>query len=232
MDVYYIHAPARDSSLEDVLAGINALYEAGKFKRFGLSNFLASEVEEVIRVAREKGYILPSVYQGNYSAISRKVETEIIPILRENKISFHAYSPVAGGFLTKDIDKLVAGDKGRWDPSTALGSLYHALYNKPGMLNGLQQWENVSRETGIAKAELAYRWITYHSSLDGELGDAVVFGSRNIEQMKETLGWLKTGPLNHHAVHQVEQIWKLVEEDSPLDNFNSSFVQQQKWSLN
>jgi hypothetical protein len=31
----------RRSSTEDLLASINASYQAGKFKRFGLSNYLA-----------------------------------------------------------------------------------------------------------------------------------------------------------------------------------------------
>ncbi|KAH8805170.1 NADP-dependent oxidoreductase domain-containing protein [Xylogone sp. PMI_703] len=138
VDVYYIHAPARDSSLEDVLAGINTLYKSGKFKSFGLSNFLPGEVEEVIRISRERNYILPTVYQGNYSAIARRVETELFPVLRKHNIAFYAYSPIAGGFLSKDVAQLIAGGKGRWDPSTSLGSLYHELYNKPGMLKGLQ----------------------------------------------------------------------------------------------
>jgi aryl-alcohol dehydrogenase-like predicted oxidoreductase len=62
VDVYYIHAPDRRFPLKELLAGINALYKTGKFKRFGLSNYLAIEVDEVVRVCREKGYVLPSVY--------------------------------------------------------------------------------------------------------------------------------------------------------------------------
>ncbi|KAJ5854280.1 hypothetical protein N7534_006823 [Penicillium rubens] len=220
VDVYYIHAPDRRFPLEELLAGVNALYQAGKFKRFGLSNYLATEVDEVVRVCREKGYVLPSVYQGNYSAVARRAETELLPTLRKHNISFNAYSPIAGGFLTKDVEVLVSGGEGRWDPKTMIGGIYHALYNKKNMLEGLKLWDKISKESGIPKVELAYRWVAHNSSLSGEYGDGVIFGTRTIEQLDQTLAAFAKGPLDSAIAVQIEQVWKIVEVDAPLDNFN------------
>lgn len=226
MDVYYIHAPDRRFPLEEFLAGVNALYQAGKFKRFGLSNYLATEVDEVVRVCREKGYVLPTVYQGNYSAVARRMETELLPTLRKHNIAFNAYSPIAGGFLTKDVEMLISGGEGRWDPTTMLGGLYHGLYNKKNMLDGLRLWDKISKESGIPKAELAYRWVAHNSALKGELGDGVIFGTRTIEQLNQTLAGFAKGPLDSEIVAQIEQVWKIVEVDAPLDNFND-FINKQ-----
>jgi aryl-alcohol dehydrogenase-like predicted oxidoreductase len=220
VDVYYIHAPDRRFPLEELLAGVNTLYEAGKFKRFGLSNYLATEVDEVVRVCREKGYVLPTVYQGNYSAVARRMETELLPTLRKHNIAFNAYSPIAGGFLTKDVEVLISGGEGRWDPNTMIGGLYHALYNKKTMLEGLRLWDKISKESGIAKAELAYRWVAHNSALSGEAGDGVIFGTRTIEQLNQTLAAFAKGPLDPEIAAQIEQVWKIVEVDAPLDNFN------------
>jgi aflatoxin B1 aldehyde reductase len=186
-----------------------------------LSNFLADEIEEVVRICREKNYILPTVYQGNYSAVARRVESEIFPTLRKHNIAFYAYSPIAGGFLTKDVEKLVSGGEGRWDPKTMLGGLYNTLYNKPNMLEGLKLWGDISEESGIPKAELAYRWVAYNSDLKGELGDGVIFGSRNVEQLNQTLASFDKGPLDAEIAQKIEGVWKLVEPDAPLDNFNA-----------
>lgn len=220
VDTYYIHSPDRRSKTEDVLAGINALYEAGKFNRFGLSNFLASEVDDVVRICREKGYILPTVYQGNYSAVARHAETQTLPTLRKYGIAFYAYSPIAGGFLTKDVETMLAGGEGRWDPNIPLGALYTSLYNKPQMLEGLRLWEKIAVDTGIPKGELAYRWVAYNSALKSELGDGMIVGSRNPEQLTQTLEWIEKGVLSPGIAAQVEQVWKKVEEAAPLDNFN------------
>lgn len=183
---------------------------------------MADEVEDVIRIARENNYITPTVYQGNYSAIARRGESEILPTLRKHNIAFYAYSPIGGGFLTKDVEKLVAGGEGRWDSSTFIGGLYNALYNKPSMLEGLRIWGNISQKSGIPKAELAYRWVAYHSALKGELGDGVIFGARNLEQLKQTLDGLDNGPLSADVAAQIEEVWKVVEADAPLDNLNTS----------
>ncbi|KAL5332455.1 NADP-dependent oxidoreductase domain-containing protein [Aspergillus crustosus] len=121
-DVYYLHAPDRRVPLEPQLEAINSLYQDGKIKRFGISNFLPGEVEDVIRIASEKGWILPTVYQGTYSAIARRAETELFPLLRKHNIEFYAYSPIAGGFLTKRPEDLIAEagpqGQGRWDPTS------------------------------------------------------------------------------------------------------------------
>jgi aflatoxin B1 aldehyde reductase len=204
-----------------LLAAVNSSHQAGKFKRFGLSNFLAEEVDEVVRICREKNYIVPSVYQGNYSAVARRAEKELFPTLQKHNISFYAYSPIAGGFLTKDVETLLAGGEGRWDPNAYIGKLYHALYNKPAMLEGLKLWGKISTESGLSKAELAYRWVAHNSALEGKFGDGVIFGSRTAEQLNQTLDGLSKGPLSAEIVAQIEQVWEVVEADAPLDNFNS-----------
>ncbi|KAF9891698.1 hypothetical protein FE257_003710 [Aspergillus nanangensis] len=220
INVYYIHAPDRRVPLEELLSGLNTAYKAGKFTRLGLSNFLPEEVSDVVRIAKANNYVLPTVYQGNYNAVARHSESTLLPILRKHGISFYAYSPIAGGFLTKDVEQLTAGGEGRWDPSNAIGGIYNKLYGKPGMLEGLKLWGEISKESGIPKAELAYRWVAYHSALKGDYGDAIIFGSKNGRQLKGTLQGLGNGPLAEEVVRKIELVWTAVEGDAPVDNFN------------
>ncbi|KAL4926139.1 aldo/keto reductase family protein [Aspergillus undulatus] len=228
VDVYYLHSPDRRIPWEEQLSAINELYEQGKIKRFGISNFLATEVDELVRIAKEKNWIAPSVYQGNYSAVARRAETELFPTLRKHNIEFYAYSPIAGGFLTKDVETLVRSAQGRWDPASMVGALYHELYNKPTMLEGLKLWETISQEVGISKVELAYRWVIHNSILSGEYGDRVIFGARNLEQLKETLALAKKGPLTPEVVQKVQKVWELVEGVAPLDNYNDGVLKLQE----
>lgn len=82
VDVYYVHAPDL-VPLEDTLAGINEIYKEGWFRRFGLSNFFAEDVQKVYDICKREDYPLPTVYQGDYSAIARKQEEELLPLLRK-----------------------------------------------------------------------------------------------------------------------------------------------------
>jgi aryl-alcohol dehydrogenase-like predicted oxidoreductase len=82
VDVYYIHAPDV-VPVEEMLAGVNEIYKEGWFKRFGLSNFFAEDVQKIYDICKREGYPLPTVYQGDYSAIARKQEEELLPLLRK-----------------------------------------------------------------------------------------------------------------------------------------------------
>ncbi len=215
-----MHAPSRSVPIEETLAAINELYKQGRFRRFGLSNYLPSEVEEVIRVAKEKGFVVPSVFQGNYSVVARKLEQEMFPILRKHNIAFYAYSPIAGGFLTKTRSFIEAANSGRWDPNAPAGKIYSTLYNKPSFLELLSEWEVISTESGIPKAELAYRWVAHNSALKQENGDAVVFGAMSPEQARQTIQAIKKGPLPETVAQKVDELWNLIKDEAGLDNFN------------
>ena len=66
VDVFYIHAPDMEHTpLEETLEGVNEVYKSGFFKRFGLSNYKAEDVQKVYDICKEKRYPLPTVYQGN-----------------------------------------------------------------------------------------------------------------------------------------------------------------------
>jgi aflatoxin B1 aldehyde reductase len=219
---FYLHAPDPQVPLEETLAGINDLYQAGKFNNFGLSNFNADEIKNVVRVATEHNYILPKAYQGNYSAVARHLDSDILPTLREHGIAFYAYSPIAGGFLTKTTAQLTSGSKGegRWNPQSAIGSFYHALYNKPTFLEALDKWNAISEAAEIPKAALAYRWVAFHSALDARLGDVLVIGASSLKQVEQTVAALKEGPLPQKVAEEISGLWELVRNDAVVNNYD------------
>ncbi len=73
MDLLYLHAPDHSTPIEDTLKAVNELHKAGKFTRFGLSNYASWEVAEVVYICRMNKYIVPTVYQGMYNAVTRQV---------------------------------------------------------------------------------------------------------------------------------------------------------------
>ena len=88
------------------------------------------------------------------------------------------------------------------------------------MLHALELWDEIAKEEGISKAELAYRWVAYNSHLRGDLGDAIIIGSRDVDQLKQTIAGLKNGPLSKEAARKIDEVWRGIEHEAPLDNFN------------
>lgn len=197
---------------------MNKAYELGLFSRFGLSNCSATEVQAIHDHCTESGYILPTVYQGNYSAVARRPETTLFPTLRRLRISFYAYSPLAGGFFTKTKQQILDG-AGRFSSDWSEG-LYARMYARPSLLSALERWKQISEEVDCSPSDLAYRWIAYNSPLDPEFDDAVIIGSSRPSQVETTLIGLQNGPLPQSAVKAIDKIWEMVKEDAPVDNFS------------
>ncbi|KAF2733378.1 Aldo/keto reductase [Polyplosphaeria fusca] len=216
-DILYIHAPDAEVPFEEMVEAVNEVHKKGLIKRFGLSNFSAEEVQRVYDIAKANGYLLPSVYQGNYSPVARKAETLLFPTLRKLGFVFYAYSPLAGGFLTKTKEQIEQG-AGRFN-DTAVGGMYNRLYNRPSYVEALAVWNEVAEKEGVSKGELAYRWVGYNSALKEELGDAVIFGASKFAQVEQTAEWLKKGPLSEEAARGIERVWASVEKEAPLDNW-------------
>lgn len=92
IDILYFHMPDAVTPLEEQAAAMDEAYRAGKFKRFGISNFAPQQIEELMEIVERKGYVKPSVLQGQYNLFARKGEEELLPVLRKHGIAYYAYS--------------------------------------------------------------------------------------------------------------------------------------------
>lgn len=70
VDIFYLHAPDRSIAFDDTMREVNELFQEGRFKKLGLSNYPAWEVAEIYNIAKERGWVLPSIYQAMYNCFS------------------------------------------------------------------------------------------------------------------------------------------------------------------
>lgn len=52
------------------------------------------------------------------------------------------------------------------------------MYAKPSYLEALKQWEEIAKDEGCSRADLAYRWVRFNSPLKAEQGDGKVMSVR------------------------------------------------------
>lgn len=91
IETMFIHVPDRQTPLEESIEAMNDALKEGKFKQYGLSNYSAAEVKEIIDICERNAYPKPAVFQGQYNAIVRGGEKELFPLLRKYNIAFFAY---------------------------------------------------------------------------------------------------------------------------------------------
>ncbi|WP_428069193.1 aldo/keto reductase [Chryseobacterium gambrini] len=94
IDLYYAHRVDPNIPVEEMVGAMADLVKAGKVKYLGLSEASA----ESIRKAHEIHPI--TALQSEYSLLTKDVEREILPVIRELGITLVPYSPLARGLFS------------------------------------------------------------------------------------------------------------------------------------
>ncbi|KAF9891127.1 hypothetical protein FE257_005063 [Aspergillus nanangensis] len=218
IDMFYLHAPDRNTPFEDTLREVNNLHNEGYFARLGVSNYMSWEVAQICEICIKNGWIMPSVYQGVYHALQRSVEAELFPCLRKYNIALYAFQPLAGGFLTgryqRDQTEFEAGS--RFDPKILQGSVHRNRYWNGVYFDALEKIQLVAEKHELTIGEIALRWLKYHSQLAKELDDAIIVGASSERHLESNLVDLEKGPLPEEVVQAVEDAWSCVKGVAPV----------------
>ncbi|KAN0060226.1 hypothetical protein ACQY0O_007555 [Thecaphora frezii] len=215
-DLFYLHAPDRETPFEETIRAIDEHYRAGRFKRWGLSNYTAAEVEQFLALCDQHGWVKPTVYQGVYNAITRSPEPELFPVLRKHNISFYAFNPLGGGFFTGAFNKDSQVEEGsRFDPNRYQGRMYRQRYWNDTYFKALEEIRPVAEKHNLTLAEIALRWMTHHSLLDKQHNDAILIGASSTRHIEQNLEDLEKGPLDKQVVDAVDRAWEIVKPNAP-----------------
>lgn len=92
VDLYLVHAPFLPEGLtiEGVWQQVEKVYEQGKAKAIGVSNFRVEDLERVLKIAKVK----PAVNQIEFSAYLQNQSPGIYKYAQDNDILLEAYSPL------------------------------------------------------------------------------------------------------------------------------------------
>ncbi|TFY72560.1 hypothetical protein EVG20_g452 [Dentipellis fragilis] len=214
--VLYLHAPDRSVPYIDTLRAIDELHREGKFEAFGLSNYAAWEVVEIIHICKENSFIQPTVYQGLYNAISRTIEPELIPAIRKFGLRLVTYNPLAGGFFTGKAsfeDKSLDASDPFHSQNGWLGPIMRAKYLKDGQLEALKIVSEIAQTHNLTLPEIGHRWLQHHSKL--QPGDGVVFGASSGEHVHANVASAEKGPLPEEVVAALDLANRVVGLDAP-----------------
>ncbi|KAL5270441.1 hypothetical protein ACHWQZ_G001231 [Mnemiopsis leidyi] len=218
VDLFYLHWPCMEANIEETLSEVNNLYKEGKFKRFGLSNFISWQVAEVQQICIKQGFVRPSVYQGMYNCLTRMVETELLPCLRKYNMSFYCYNPLAGGLLTgkhkRDDQPENVIEAGRF-AGKQWGQAYRDRFWREKYFDALDIIQSACVKEGVPVTAAALRWVTHHSALSGENNDAIIVGASGISHLVSNLDALNEGPLPLSIVEAIEQGHELTKGHGP-----------------
>jgi len=93
LDLYLLHAPVPSSEFAGVVAAFEGLRSAGKIRAWGVSNFDARQMEELLRVPHGDRCATNQVV---YSLHNRRIEGDVLPWCIQHNMPVMAYSPLGG----------------------------------------------------------------------------------------------------------------------------------------
>ena len=214
IDLYQLHWPSRNVpifgataferdkertsvAIEDTLAALGALVDAGKIGHIGVSNESAWGVCEFTRQAEMKGLPRIATIQNLYNLTARGYETALLDetCFREN-VALLAYSPLAFGQLSgKYLDN--PGAPGRL---TIFPPTWSPRYLRPAVLAAVKQYAQLARENGMTPAQLALAWCYSRWFVA-----STIIGATSLAQLKDNIDAADT-TLPAHVMAAVDAI--------------------------
>ena len=101
VDLYICHMWDYNTSIEEILEGMNYAVVSGKARAIGISNCFAWQLAKANATAERNGWAKFVSVQGHYNLLFREEEREMVPLCEEDNIALTPYSALAGGRLSK-----------------------------------------------------------------------------------------------------------------------------------
>lgn len=99
IDLYLIHWPDKYLNMQEILKAFKLLYDKGKIKSFGVSNFTINHIKDTLKITNELN--LPvTINQVEFHPLF--YQKELLEFCNENNIKITAYSPLARGKVMED----------------------------------------------------------------------------------------------------------------------------------
>jgi len=97
LDLYLLHW-REEVRLSETLEGFDVLMKAGKIRMWGVSNFDADDMQELVTLRGGKAVATNQVL---YNLTRRGIEYDLIPLARKFRMPLMAYSPIEQGRLLR-----------------------------------------------------------------------------------------------------------------------------------
>ncbi|MBH00377.1 MAG: aldo/keto reductase [Solibacterales bacterium] len=214
LDIYYLHQPDYDTSIEETLETLESLRLEGKIRYSGTSNYSAWQLCEILWLCEKNGYQPPWVSQPMYNLLARGIEQEYLPFTEQFEIGVVAYNPLAGGLLTgKHSHGQSPVENTRFEGGRASAKMYRNRYWHEDYFQAVEKLKVVAQQNQRSLIELAFTWVFSQKSVD-----VVILGASSSDQLKKNLQTLEVPHLNDLETEQCNEIWQHLRGSTPSYN--------------
>jgi aryl-alcohol dehydrogenase-like predicted oxidoreductase len=157
IDLYQLHFPDDSVPIEDTLAALDDLVQAGKVREIGCSNFDRAHLDAAAGAASASGGAAFVAVQNQLNLLDRRSEAELLAGATEHGLGILPYFPLASGMLTGKYTRGEAPNEG-----TRM-ALFPAERREVEMADKafdvVERLEGYAADQGHSLLELAMSWL-------------------------------------------------------------------------
>jgi aryl-alcohol dehydrogenase-like predicted oxidoreductase len=171
IDLYQIHWPDPATPFEDTMPALIKLYEQGKFRCLGVSNFSEEQIEQVSK------YLKIVSQQLSYSILERETEKSMLPYCIKKGMGIITYGSLGAGVLSgkyKKDHQFKAGDRRKEFYPYFENDRFDCIQE---LLKTLRM---IAEKYGKPVSHVAINWVWKHEGVTSAL-----VGVRNRQQAEE-----------------------------------------------
>lgn len=182
VDLYQAHRFDFETPLEETLGAFDDLIRSGKVLYIGFSEWNAQQIAAALKIQDQKGYYRFISSQPQYSMLWRVIESEVVPLSKQEGIGQIVWSPIAQGVLTGKYlpgGKIPAGSRATDKKG---GKDMIASFMKEPILQAVQKLIPIAQKVDLTPAQLAVAWVLQNSNVS-----SAIIGATKPSQIKENV---------------------------------------------
>ncbi|MCK5119954.1 MAG: aldo/keto reductase [Candidatus Latescibacteria bacterium] len=178
IDLYYLHKPDPETPLVETLGALDQVIREGKVRYYGVSNYSARELSDLLTVADADGLPRPVLCQPPLSLLRQDVLSDLLPLCEREHIAVTPYQILQSGLLTGKYRRgeSLPEDSRKGEQSGWVWELTDALFDR------LDEIEAQSRKAGLTMTQHAIRWVLAQPAVV-----AAIVGVKRTEQLEEAM---------------------------------------------
>jgi aryl-alcohol dehydrogenase-like predicted oxidoreductase len=182
IDLYQAHSPDPEAPTDETLRAFDDLIRSGKVLYSGVSNFPAWRVALNIGASARLGLARFDCVQPRYNLLYREIESELLPLCRDQGLGVIAYNPLAGGFLSGKYQELDNVPPGTRFALGKTGDLYRERYWHKAQLDAVAELRRHFDARAVSPVTAAVAWVLAQPGIT-----AAIVGASRPEQLDASL---------------------------------------------
>jgi aryl-alcohol dehydrogenase-like predicted oxidoreductase len=178
VDLYQIHRWDYGTPIEETMAALHDVVQAGKARYIGASSMFAWQFAKAQHVADVHGWTRFVSMQDHYNLVYREEEREMIPQCIDQGVAVIPWSPLARGLLTGTRTREGERRTTRSN-SDAFGD---SLYGSPADFDVVDRVREVAGERGVPAAQVALAWLLHRPGVT-----APIVGATKLAHLEDAI---------------------------------------------